>query len=396
MKKIVMLGLSIVLAACAAQSGTSAAPPAASAAPPAASAAPTDLLSMPWDQVVAQAKSEGSITFYTWFGEDFYSQVVTQFKAKYGIEAKAIIAASPAHIDKALAEKDQAVGTIDVLDVGGQYVKTTMDAGIFYGPIFQAMPNAGVLDAKLAAYQEGVDLGGYLVPILRNQTGFLYDPDRVPNPPQTWDEFTAWIDANPKGFAYCDPNKGGTGQAFVQTVISNLTGGIDKYKGDTEVDPAKVADWTKAWDWIKANNDKMNLTLSNNESLDLLNQGAASLILAWDDDTGAALAKGTLFKRAKMYIPTMGLPGGGSTQGILKNSAHKAAALLWLDFLTQPDIQILMNHTMGSVPARTDISNDKVVDVIPGDQRQKYALPWVPAAYKAEMAKQFTDFVMLN
>ncbi len=395
LNKILMFVLSIALLGCTTEPAASAAEPAASAAEPAASV-PTDLLSMSWDQVVEQAKSEGEVTFYTWFGEDFYTEVVKRFKDKYGIDARAIIAASPAHIDKALAEKDTAVGTIDVLDVGGQYVKTAMDADIFYGPIFPFMPSAKDLDAKLAAYQEGVDLKGYLVPILRNQTGFLYDPRKVPNPPQTWDEFTAWVDANPKGFAYCDPNKGGTGQAFVQTVISNLTGGIDKYKGDTEVDPAKVADWTLAWDWLKANNPKMNVTLSNNESLDLLNQGAASLVLAWDDDTVAGLKKGTLFKEATMYIPSMGLPGGGSTQGILKNSQHKAAGLLWLDFLTTVDIQILMNQTMGSASIRNDVPSASVNDVVPQDQRQKYSTPWVPAAYKSEMAKQFTQYVLLN
>ena len=65
---------------------------------------------------------------------------------------------------------------------------------------------------------------GYLVPVYRNQTGFLYDPEKVPTPPQTWAEFTAWLDANPGQFAFNDPSKGGSGQAFVQAAIVNILG----------------------------------------------------------------------------------------------------------------------------------------------------------------------------
>lgn len=297
-------------------------------------------------------------------------------------------------LEKVIAEKDQAAGTVDMCLIGGQNVKTSVDAGLWYGPIFAKMPSARKLDPDLAEYQECVETKGYLVPIYRNQTGFLYDSERVPNPPQTWDELTAWIQANPKGFAYCDPNKGGSGQAFLQTVISNLTGGIDKYKGDTAVVDSKVADWNKAWDWLNANESLINLTVSNNESIDLLNQGAASLIVAWDDDSLVALSKGTLFKRVVMYIPAMGLPGGGDTAGVLKNAPHKAAGMLFIDFLTSVDMQKLLNKTLGSTPARIDIAD--LPSLIPEDQRQSNATPWVPAAYKAAFVEEFTKSVLLK
>jgi putative spermidine/putrescine transport system substrate-binding protein len=256
------------------------------------------------------------------------------------------------------------------------------------------MPSAAQLDQKLAAYQEGVQTGGFLVPIYRNQTGFLYDPERVPNPPQTWDELVAWIEANPKGFAFSDPAKGGSGQAFVQAAIANLTGGIDKYEGDTEVDPAKVADWNVVWDWINAHEEMVNITVSNNESIDLLNQGAASLVVAWDDDSQVSISRGTLFERADLYIPEMGLPGGGDTAGVIKNAPHKAAGMLFIDFLTSPDMQKLLNETLGTTPARTDITD--LPSLIPEDQRLNFGQPWIPAAYKALFTEDFTKHVLLQ
>ncbi len=361
-------------------------------APGAQPAAKKDYLSMSWDEITTEAKNEKELTFFSWWGEEYWKEAARLFKEKYGINVNVVMGDNT--VEKLLAEKDKATGTIDVQLIGGETVKTTVNAGIWYGPVFKKLPSTDKLDQKLAAYQEGVETKGYLVPIYRNQLGFLYDPDRVKTPPQTWNEFVAWVDANPKGFAYCDPNKGGSGQGMVQAVIANVTGGIDKYKGDADLVQSKVENWNLVWDWFKKYNPKMNLTVSNNESIDLLNQGAASLIIAWDDDTQIALAKGTLFKRAKMYIPTMGLPGGGDSAGIPKNAPHKAAALLFLEFLSAQDMQKMMNKVIGSYPARTDITD--IAQLLPEEQRQKYGTTWVPASYKAYLKEQFTKNVLMK
>ncbi|MEA2605675.1 MAG: putative spermidine/putrescine transport system substrate-binding protein [Chloroflexota bacterium] len=397
--RIAVASVAFLFAACSSTPAVSQPPgqsqAAASQAPPSQAALASqgpDYLAMSWDQLTAQAKTEGEIVFSAWWGEEFWKEVAKEFTAKYGIEARILLGNNA--IDKMLAEKDRAIGTIDVQLIGGADVKTSVDAGLWYGPVYPKLPDHGSIDQKLATIQEGVTTGGYLVPIYRNQTGFLYDPQKVATPPQTWDEFAAWVTANPKGFAYPDPNKGGTGQGFVQAVITSLTGGLDKYVGDTSVDPAKVANWNLAWDWLKANNPKMNVSLSNGEDIDLLNQGAASIVMAWDDDSQAAITNGTLFKRAQMYIPKFGLPGGGDTAGVVKNAPDKAAAILFLDFLTSPDIQKLMNKTVGSIPSRTDVTG--IPSIIPEDVRAANGVAWIPAPYKSQLAKDFTSKVLLG
>lgn len=154
-----------------------------------------------------------------------------------------------------------------------------------------------------------------------------------------------------------------------------------------------MADWTKVWDWLRDNNKKMNVTVSNSEDLDLLNQGTASMVMAWDDDTQVALNNGTLFKRAKCYVPAFGLPGGGDTAGVLKNAEHKAAGMLFLDFLTSKEIQALMNKNLGSVPARTGLA--EVPSPVSEADRTK-ATGWVPAPYKDFLIKGFTEKVLLR
>ena len=355
-------------------------------------AADADYLSMPWDKVVEAAKSQPGVTFYTWWGEEFWRDAGKDFEARYGIPVNVIIGDRAANIGKVVAESSQAQGTIDVLHVGGVEVKSLLDAKALYGPLKGVIPDSDKLDPKLFAIQEGFAHNGYLVPVYRNQVGILYDPQKVPNPPQSWAEFTAWLDANPGQFAFNDPTKGGSGQAFVQTVLLNILGSPEKYAGDTEMDKAKVADWGQVWSWLNANESKFTITVSNNDSIDRVNQGEVAMAAAWDDDTSIALAKGTLFKRAKLYVPSMGLPGGGDTLGIPANAPNKAAALLFISYLTEAEAQKKMNAVLGSYLARTDVAGESAL--LPEEQRQKNGVAWLPGPYKKYYIEQFVSQVL--
>ncbi len=350
-------------------------------------------LSKPWDQIVADAKSEGEVTFYAWWGEEFWKNAAKEFQDKYGIKVNVVIGDNNATVQKIVAETPNATGTVDAMLVGGVSLKLYLDAHSLLGPILPIIPDSDKLDQKLSKVQEGYATGGYLVPVYRNQVGLLYDPDKVPTPPQTWAEFTAWLDAHPGQFAFNDPSKGGSGQAFVQAVVVNVLGGDQSgYDGATEVDPAKTAEWTKVWDWFNANEDKFIITASNSDSGDRVNQGEALMAPQWDDDTAVAIAKGTIFKRAKLYIPSFGLPGGGDSLGIPANAPHKAAALLFVSFLIQPEQQIELNKTIGSYLARTDVSGQSAL--LSEDERQKNGKPWLPGVYKGLYIEQFVSEVL--
>jgi putative spermidine/putrescine transport system substrate-binding protein len=354
-----------------------------------------DYLKMPWDQVVAAAQADKNkgIVFYSWWGEEFWRDAAKDFEARTGIPVKVVIGDRAANISKVVAEAAQAEGTIDVLHTGGVEIKSLLDAKALYGPLKGVIPDSDKLDPTLFTIQEGFATDGRLVPVYRNQVGFLYDPEKVPNPPQTWAEFTAWLDANPGQFAFNDPSKGGSGQAFVQTALLNVLGEDGKkYAGATDVDPANTAAWTKAWEWFNANQDKFTITASNNDSIDRVNQGEVSMAAAWDDDTAVNLAKGALFKRAKLYVPQLGLPGGGDTLGIPTNAPNKAGALLFINYLTEADTQKKLNASLGSYVARTDFKGDAAL--IPEEERQKNQQPWLPGPYKKLYIEQFVSEVL--
>jgi putative spermidine/putrescine transport system substrate-binding protein len=353
-----------------------------------------DLQKASWDKIVAEAKKEGSVTFYAWYFADYFTEAAAAFEKQYGIKANVVVGDQTANFNKAIAEKDMAVGTIDCMIVGGQWVKTTTDLNLFYGPIKGIIPDSDKLAPSLWVVQEGVQTKGYLAPFHRNQTGLLYDPDRVKPPlPQTFAELTAWIEAHPKLFGFCDPNKGGSGQSFVHTLIKELCGGLEKYTGDTDVVPSKVANWNLAWDWALKHKDQVTITASNNDSYSRVNGGELAMAVAWDDGVKDFINKGQLFARAKMYIPKMGFAGGGDTMGVLKNSPHKAAALLWIALITSKDQQLKKYQMLNAYPARTDIA---VGEVMLTEEDRKNALAWFPAAYKAYMISEFTKNVLMK
>ena len=351
-----------------------------------------DFLTMPWDKVVEAAKAEGEVTFYAWWGEEFWRTAAKDFEAKHGIKVTVVTGDRVANIGKVLSEASSASGTIDALLVGGVELKSLLDAKALYGPLVGVIPNSDKLDPNLSKVQEGYATEGRLVPVYRNQTGLVYDPEKVPNPPQTWAEFITWLDANPGKFAFNDPSKGGSGQAFVQAAIANILGDEAKYQGDTEVKPEKIADWGKVWDWFNANESKFTITSSNNDSLDRVNQGEVLMAPAWDDDTAVSLSKGTLFKRAKLYVPEFGMPGGGDSLGIPANAPHKAAAMLFIAYLIEGDVQKQLNSIIGSYLARVDVSGDNAL--IPDEQRLKSGRPWLPGAYKKLFIEQFVSEVL--
>lgn len=95
-----------------------------------------------------------------------------------------------------------------------------------------------------------------------------------------------------------------------------------------------------------------------------------------------------------MYIPKMGLPGGGDTVGILKNAPHKAAALVWISFLQSKEQQLKKFQTVSAYPARTDMTIEGTL--LSEEDRKNYAVPWFPACYKDYMIKEFVKNVLMK
>ena len=143
-----------------------------------------DYVKMSFDQLVEEAKAEGEMVFYTWWGENHWVEAGKEFEAKYGIKTKVIVGDHQANANKIISEGKQETGTIDAMMIGGDHLKPVMDLGLFYPDTYKVLPDYDKLAPNLREYVEGIKNNGELVPLYRNQTGLLYNPAKVKNPPQ--------------------------------------------------------------------------------------------------------------------------------------------------------------------------------------------------------------------
>jgi putative spermidine/putrescine transport system substrate-binding protein len=358
----------------------------------AADSAEKSLKNKTWAEITQAAKNQ-EVVFTSWYDEQDFARLCQNFTQKTGIKARFLFSDAAAVTEKLLAEKGLDKSTIDVVLVGGVNVKTSVEAGLWENNILDIMPSKSAYDPLLSVVQEGVQTKSMLVPAYRNQTGLMYNPEMVSNPPQTLADLENFIEQNPKRFGFCDPSKGGSGQSFIQSIIKEKTGGLEQYMGDNTLDLQKVAKWGAVWQWFNDRKGKITITNSNMDSIMRLNQGELSLIAAWDDDSNQAIKKGELFKEAEFYIPAFGMAGGGDTLGIPVNSVNKEAALVFIDYYTSKEVQQKLNDESMFYPGRIDV---EVHNTQVKKEDLKNALAWVPAQYKDHFIKQFIEQVLMK
>lgn len=345
-----------------------------------------------WEEVIEQAQKEGTVIFPTWWGEAFYVEAAQRFHDRYGIKVELLIQDLESIVHRIINEKENPQGNIDIF-MGGfaGHLKTIVDADVLL-PGMSRIPHWELLDPFSRSIQKNLYVQDYMIPMYRNQVAFLYNPEKVPEPPRSWEDFNRWIQEHPGRFVF-SALKGGSGEAFKHTVVYQLTGGGDSYRtGAPSIDAETVKDWPLAWEWFRQNRPYYRFTESNHDSISMIESGEAWLTPAFVDDSFIAMNNGLLNRSMKLYIPDFGLFRGSDAAGILKNAPHKAAALLFISFLTEPDIQELMMERIGSDSVRTDL---EVTDIplLPPSERE-FAIDHIDPVYYLYLASEFQKEVL--
>ncbi len=353
-----------------------------------------DLLSMSWDEIEAAAKNEGEVTFAMWDAEEKWTPITKLFTEKYGIKVNLMSGDKNTVMDKILMELN-GKASVDVIQLSGETVNGLMGADALATGILPIMREKDKLVPGLSARKEGVsNESGVWVPYSTSPAGFLYNANELTPEtlPQTLDELTAFIEANPGRFAMCIPENGGTGQAFMESLIANLTGGLDQYllaEGNV-CDENLLAKWDTVWEWLNAHKDKITFTTSNDDGITRLNSGEVWLVTAWNSTTVYNEQSGNLSINHGLYVPDMGLCYSGDVLSVIKNSTHPAAALLFIDWMTSVEAQNALADN-GTLTGRTDLQQD--ICLLSAEDRAKNT-EWMAACYKTQYIKDFTTNVL--
>lgn len=346
-------------------------------------AAAADLSAMPWEKIVAQAKQEGKVTWNVWYLQDDLRRVVKAFESEYGIAVTIPDGTIDGNAEKLMAQKGRDKGDIDVFAWDFGTFETVNTASLFQ-PL-SALPVDDGRVTKLSGY----DAGKYVVAFWGNQTGIAYDPAKVDEArlPQTPNDFAAFWKANPGKFGF-NYEKGGAGPSFYQNIL-RVVSGVDFKNGSD--DPKRLAALKPGFDFFNKEAENYVVTASNADSITRISDGELWMAPAWEDHLAGLKRRGEVRKAIKFYIPAMGMNGGGNGVAIPLNAPRPAAALVFVNWLTSPKSQAMLNREFGTVPMHA--AADDSAALVPREQRQ-YRMDWGGMPFRKAVENTFVEKVI--
>lgn len=352
----------------------------------ATSAFAADLKSMSWDEIVAQAKKEGEVTWFVWYLQDDLRNAVKPFVEKYGIKVIIPEGTESGNNTKLLAEKGRETGDIDVMALDFRKI-TDMDPANTFEVVAELLPETEGRVGELV----GVDGQGYTFAFWGNQTGVAYDPAKIDqaNLPQTPEEFAEFWAANPEKFGF-NYEKGGSGPSFFENIL-RVKSDVDFSSGESS--PEKLAGLQNGIDFFNTHAENYLITASNSDSITRVSDGELWMAPAWEDHLAGLQKRGEVRSDIKFYIPAMGMNGGGNGVAIPKNAPHKAAALVFFDWLTSADTQTAFNRDFGTAPMHAKA--DDSYALVPAEQRV-HRMPWAPNPFEKDVKEYFIENVVLE
>jgi putative spermidine/putrescine transport system substrate-binding protein len=254
----------------------------------------------------------------------------------------------------AAAEQQGKDPGIDLVEGGA--TEDAGPAGLLLDPAGLVPGLAGV-DPKIVAAA-----GPGAVPYRASSVLLAYDSTKVQDPPRTLDDLLAWIKAHPGQFTYNSPKTGGSGQAFVTTVLDKFVPPDVREQMTTGYHKELEDSWTEGWQTLAGLNpyvfQKGVYPNGNNGTIDLLASGQVSIIPVWSDQFLSGQQHGTIPPTVKaLQISNPPFTGGATTVGIVKGTQRQDNTVKLVDFLLEPAQQQAIAQKIGGYPV---ISLDKL------------------------------------
>lgn len=194
-----------------------------------------------------------------------------------------------------------------------------------------------------------------LVPYRGTTVVFAYNSEKVPNPPQTWDELVTWIKANDGRFAYNTPDSGGAGAGFVRTAIYRL---IEDQSARMSNDEKWAASWDAGYAWLAdihpylyKSGGHVQYPTKNQGALDVLISEEIWMTPAWADQVMTQKEAGTMSENIKMYQLTDGALSGSDVDiAIPSIGSHVDECYDFINFVISPEGQQILVDQMKAVP----------------------------------------------
>ena len=226
--------------------------------------------------------------------------------------------------EKLEAQADNDAWDTDVIATNQKKTGEMVEAGLLSQ--YRSEISTGALVTRDTAEMAlGTDVGGYVMPMFHSQTALAYFPELVSDPPGTYDELRAWVEAHPKQFGYNGIKNGMSGVAFVVGWVYTYGGNTDQIINGP-YDPALKDTWDGALGDLKAFNEHITFTPGNAGTLDMLNRGEIVMGPVWVDMFYTWQADGRVPPNMKLLVLGPGMPGQPYYYAIPAKAANRDAA----------------------------------------------------------------------
>jgi putative spermidine/putrescine transport system substrate-binding protein len=195
------------------------------------------------------------------------------------------------------------------------------------------------------------------LPYRGSQVVMMYNGDKVPTPPKTFEELVAWIKANPGQFAYARPDLGDSGACFIERALQEVMGRDESlFTNENYSDEYAEPMFTKLWALLNDLAPSLykggEYTGGNTPSIQLLASGVISMTIAWSDMALVAMNEGVVPETtAVAQLQDLAFIGGYSSVLVPTNAANHEMSLKLADFLISPEVQNKVVSELGGFPS---------------------------------------------
>lgn len=333
--------------------------------------------------LLEKAKAEDDeVVWFVWYFEDRFREFTKAFTEETGITVTIPEGDHFTNIDKLIAERDRDTGDIDVLAYGYDRL-STIPQELFVSLDHLSDDDGRVFDVA------GVEGGDIAVAWWGNQTGIAYDPSKIDEAdlPQTPEDFAAYWGENPGQFAFNYEN-GGSGPSYFLNVLRVLS---DADFSSGEVSEDKIAMLQDGFDFFNGHAENYEITASNADSLTRLSNGEFAMVAAWEDHMAGLQNIGEIRDDLAFYIPEMGMYGGGNAVSVPVNAPNPTAALVFVEWLTTPEIQTRFNAEFGTAPMHAQA--DDSAALVSNDMRARQT-SWAEKPFRDSVEERFIEEVI--
>lgn len=214
---------------------------------------------------------------------------------------------------------------------------------------------AGIPGLATVQPQLLVPVKGAAIPYRGSAVLLAYDSTRVKTPPRTLDDLLGWITAHPGKFTYNSPSTGGSGAAFVATVLDRHVSASARTALTTGNDASAEKEWDAGFAVLRGLTPSVYEKVypnGNQAVLELLGKAQIWMAPVWSDQFLTAVGNGQLGRQVKVtQISNPSFTGGAAYLGIPTNSGNPDGARALADFVLQPAQQAAIVTSIAGFPA---------------------------------------------